>query len=194
MPSHEPLTTDQRRVVLTTARDSIAHGLSHGKPLAVSIVDYPEALRAIRASFVTLQIEGRLRGCIGALEASAPLIEDVALHAYGAAFQDPRFPQLGQGELSQLDIHLSILTPNTPIEFNDETDLLGKLRPNEDGLIISQGGRRATFLPSVWESLPDPAQFLAHLKLKAGIRDHVSDGSLKAWRYATESFGEGEKQ
>ncbi len=194
MPLSKQLAPEQRQIILTTARQSIENGLSNGKPLAVTMADYPAPLRAIRSSFVTLEISGRLRGCIGALEASMPLIEDVAKHAHAAAFQDPRFPKLKVDEFSRLDIHVSILTPNTSLDFSDEQDLIKKLRPKEDGLIISQGFKRATFLPSVWESLPDPTTFLAHLKLKAGISGPATDAPLKAWRYTTESFGEHEKQ
>ena len=185
MPSSEPLTAAQGETLLGIARDSIGHGLDAGDPMVAS--NYERALQAVRASFVTLNIEDRLRGCIGALEAKRPLVEDVAAHAFAAAFQDPRFPRLTHSEFPRLDIHISILTPSEPIQFDGETDLLGKLRPGIDGLIIAQGGRRATFLPSVWESLPDPAQFLAHLKLKAGLGDRTSTEPLQAWRYTTES-------
>ena len=170
------------------ARDTIAHGLTHGRPLPVRASDYEEALRAVRATFVTLQIGGQLRGCIGALEARMPLVEDVAQHAFAAAFQDPRFSPLSEKEFPQLDIHISILTPSEPIEFQGEADLLNQLHPRKDGLTIVKGGRRATFLPSVWESLPEPRQFLQHLKIKAGISDLDADEPLRAWRYTTESI------
>jgi len=158
--------------------------------MGVKVADYDESLQAIRASFVTLNIEGRLRGCIGALEARMPLVADVAEHAFAAAFRDPRFPPVSESELSSIHIHISILTPSSPIDFEDEADLLRQLRPGEDGLIIAKGNRRATFLPSVWESLPDKAQFLQHLKQKAGIDDD-SDDPLQAWRYTTESIPAG---
>ncbi len=187
MSSPETLTAAQGETLLGVARESIGHGLEAGSPLPVRGPDYEQALQAVRASFVTLNIEGALRGCIGALEAKLPLVEDVAQHAFAAAFQDPRFPRLTQSELPHLDIHISILTPNEPMQFDGEADLLGQLRPGIDGLIIAQGSRRATFLPSVWESLPDPAQFLAHLKLKAGLGNRNSPEPLQAWRYTTES-------
>ncbi len=170
------------------ARDSIAHGLAAGRPLPARVADYAEALQAVRASFVTLHLEGQLRGCMGALEARLPLVEDVAEHAFAAAFRDPRFPPLSAGESPRVEIHISILTPSEPMDISDEADLLAQLRPGIDGLIIAKGGRRATFLPSVWASLPEPAQFLAHLKRKAGILDGESDHPLKAWRYSTESI------
>lgn len=188
----DTLTEKQGQTLLRLARESIAHGLTHGGPLPVQASDYEEALQAVRASFVTLQIQGRLRGCIGALEARMPLVEDVAQHAYAAAFDDPRFPRLTDQELPRLDVHISILSPSTPMAFADEADLLRQLRSGIDGLIIAKGGRRATFLPSVWDSLPEPAQFLQHLKLKAGIADDTANGPLEAWRYTAENISEGE--
>ncbi len=187
-PLPDTLPPKQVQTLLQLARESIAHGLAHGEPLPVQASDYEEVLQAVRASFVTLQIQGRLRGCIGSLEASMPLVEDVVQHAYAAAFSDPRFPPLTDQELPRLDIHISILTPSTPMTFADEADLLRQLRPGVDGLIIAQGGRRATFLPSVWDSLPEPTQFLQHLKLKAGITEEP----LEAWRYTAENIPEGE--
>ena len=180
-------TAEQDQTLLDVARGSIAYGLSKGRPLPVDIAEYDDVLQAERASFVTLQVQGRLRGCIGTLQASMPLVVDVAEHAFAAAFKDPRFPPLSESELPAIEIHISILTPSTPIDFNNEADLLHQLRPGIDGLIIAKGNRRATFLPSVWDSLPDKDQFLQHLKAKAGIHDGDSGEPLKAWRYTTES-------
>ena len=188
MPLPELLTREQGQTLLDVARRSIAHGLSQGSALPVSVADYDEVLQTVRASFVTLQMQGSLRGCIGTLEAKMPLVTDVAQHAFAAAFRDPRFSPLTGPEFQEVDIHISILTPSTAIDFHDEADLLRQLRPGLDGLIIARGDRRATFLPSVWESLPDKAQFLQHLKTKAGIYDDDADEPLKAWRYSTESI------
>lgn len=188
MPSPDPLTAAQRETLLGVARDAVRHGLAAGVPLAVTAAAFEEALQSRRASFVTLELGGRLRGCIGALEARLPLVEDVALHAFGAAFQDPRFPPVSAAEVDRLDYHVSVLTPNEPMDIRDEADLLSQLRPGLDGLVIEQGGHRATFLPSVWDSLPDARDFLAHLKAKAGIREG-DPAPLRAWRYRTESFG-----
>lgn len=182
------LSPDERLVLLQVAGDSIRHGLDHRSPLPVSPEDFPEALRAIRASFVTLHLHGALRGCIGHLEASLPLVRDVADNAFAAAFRDPRFPPLRRDELPGLDLHISILTPAEPMEFSSEADLLRQLRPGVDGLILAEGAARGTFLPSVWESLPDPRAFLQHLKQKAGLSpDHWSD-RIRCYRYETESF------
>lgn len=175
--------------MLDVALASIKHGLEKGTALKVKPKEYPEALREDRGTFVTLQKGGELRGCIGALEAFQPLIKDVAEHAWAAAFQDPRFPQLETFELDDLDIHISVLSPSEPMEFSSEEDLLEQIRPGEDGLIMQDGSRQGTFLPSVWEQLPDKRQFLDHLKVKAGLSPRHWSDSLKMWRYTTESFG-----
>jgi hypothetical protein len=180
----------EKRQLLALARDSIRHGLAHGRPAPVDLAGLPGALKARRASFATLEKDGQLRGCIGSLEAFRPLAEDVAHNAYAAAFQDPRFPPLDESELDGLEIHLSLLTAPEPMRFTSEADLLAQLRPGVDGLILAEGGRRGTFLPSVWAQLPAPAQFLAHLKLKAGLpKDYWSD-SLKIYRYEAEMVEE----
>jgi AmmeMemoRadiSam system protein A len=179
-----------RQALLQVARDSIRHGLEHGRPLTVHAADYPEELRPLRASFVTLHRHGELRGCIGILEALRPLVEDVAYHAWAAAFEDPRFAPLAEWELEGLDIHISILSPPQPLQFESEADLLRQLRPGSDGLILHDCGRRGTFLPSVWESLPQPRDFWQHLKLKAGLPPDWWSDTLQVERYTTESFGE----
>jgi len=182
------LTPGQRRLLLDIARASIREGLEHDSALTVTAGDYPPALQAERASFVTLHLEGELRGCIGHLEAIQPLVADVAENAFSAAFRDPRFPPLREPEYAGLHIHISVLTPAEPMQFASEADLLRQLRPGTDGLILEDGWARGTFLPSVWESLPEPQEFLAHLKRKAGLPvGHWSD-SLRIYRYTTESF------
>lgn len=181
------LSAEQRRFLLELARRSIRCGLDHGAPLAVDLTQLPPALTARRATFVTLEKLGRLRGCIGMLEATRPLAEDIAQNAYAAAFRDPRFPPLERGEFESLDIHLSLLTPPEPLNAASEAELLALLRPGTDGLILEDRGRRATFLPSVWEQLPDPSEFLAHLKRKAGWPADWWSPTLKAYRYRAES-------
>lgn len=182
------LTHENQNILLDIARASIANGLSLGRPLRINPDDYPAALQQPHASFVTLQINERLRGCIGSLEAFRPLVEDVAENAFAAAFRDPRFPPLSEQEFTQLDYHISILSPSEPIEFKSENDLLNKIRPGIDGLVLEEGGRRGTFLPSVWESLPSPRQFLAQLKVKAGLpADYWSD-NIKVERYTVEDI------
>lgn len=176
----------QQVQLLAIAKASIRYGLQHGRPLTPNLPDYPEELRVLRATFVTLQLESRLRGCIGSLEARRPMVADVAYNAFAAAFQDPRFPPVTEADMERLEIHLSLLTPPLPMTFSSEADLLTQIVPGKDGLILADGTQRGTFLPSVWESLPDRVQFLEHLKLKAGLsRQHWSD-SIRIWRYEAE--------
>jgi AmmeMemoRadiSam system protein A len=176
----------QQQQLLTVAKNSIEYGLTTGKPLTVKLADFSAELTVQRATFVTLQKHGQLRGCIGMLNAVRPLVEDVAENAFAAAFRDPRFPQLTVSELNELDIHISILTPSEPINFNSEQDLLSQLQPHIDGLILQEGHARGTFLPSVWEQLPEPKQFLRHLKQKAGLPPDYWSDTIKIYRYHTE--------
>lgn len=183
------MTTDaNRRVLIDVAKQAIRHGLETGEPLRVDPTGYHDELQVPAATFVTLQTGGRLRGCIGHLGAHRPLVEDVAENAFAAAFRDPRFPPLTEAEWPELDLHISVLTPPERLEVRTEQELLDALKPGRDGLIIEDGGRRATFLPSVWESLPNKAEFLRHLKQKAGLADDYWSPTMAAFRYETESF------
>ncbi len=184
-----PLSESERDTLLNLATRSIEHGLRTSRPLAVRTEDFPESLRLIRATFVTLELGGQLRGCIGTLVAHRPLVEDVAQHAFAAAFEDPRFPPVTREEAPRLDIHLSILSPPEPMAVADEADLLRQLRPGVDGLILGEGARRATFLPAVWEDLPEPRDFVRQLKRKAGLGADYWSARMKAERYTTDSFG-----
>jgi hypothetical protein len=184
------LSPQQRHALLELARNSIAHGLERGRALAVDPADFSPALQVRRAAFVTLHKQGRLRGCIGHLEAIQTLVQDVVENAFAAAFRDPRFPPLTAVELEALHIEISVLTPSKPMAFTSEADLLGKIEPGLDGLILEEGRARGTFLPSVWESLPEPEDFLRRLKRKAGLPADYWSESLRVSRYRTESFGE----
>jgi len=184
------LAPTQRTTLMGVARRSIEHGLASGQPLIVTPSEYHRDLKAVRASFVTLQQNGQLRGCIGHLEAVQPVVVDVAENAFAAAFRDPRFSSLTAAEWPDVDVHLSLLTTPERMQFSDEADLIAQIRPGEDGLILQDGPNRGTFLPSVWESLPDPVEFLVHLKYKAGLAaNHWSD-RVEVYRYHTESFGD----
>ncbi|NNF97614.1 MAG: AmmeMemoRadiSam system protein A, partial [Halobacteria archaeon] len=130
------LAVEDRETLLRVAADSIRHGLETGHALSVSVEDYSPALQQPGASFVTLTILRQLRGCIGTLTATRPLIEDVAKNACAAAFEDPRFPPLTEAEYEQLEYHISILNPAETMEFDSEADLLQQLRPGIDGLIL----------------------------------------------------------
>ena len=178
-----------RETLLQVAADSIQHGLDTGHALGIKPADYSPALQQPGASFVTLTILRQLRGCMGMLRATRPLVEDVAENAFAAAFEDPRFPALSQAEYHQLEYHISILNPAEAMEFDSEADLLLQFRPGIDRLILEDRGRRATFLPSVWESLPTAADFLQHLKRKAGLPMDYWSNSLRMQRYTVEEFG-----
>ncbi len=176
----------ERKILLDWAKASIEYGLETGRPISPDLSQFPEKFSEPRATFVTLEKHNQLRGCIGTLEAIRPLLEDVTQNAFSAAFNDPRFPPVQQNELDDLAIHISILSPAKPVSFTLEQDLIAQLRPGIDGLIIEDKGRRGTFLPSVWESLPNPEDFLAHLKLKAGLPESYWSDSIKIYRYTTE--------
>lgn len=184
------LNDKQQKQLLDLARASIQQGLRNGRPLSIKLSDYDEALNQPRATFVTLERHGQLRGCIGMLQAIRPLAEDVVENAFAAAFRDPRFPPLGDDEIQDLTVHISMLSPAEPMLFNTEADLLAQLRPGVDGLILQDHGHRGTFLPSVWEQLPEPEQFLRHLKQKAGLPAHYWSDTLTVSRYTSFMFGD----
>ena len=152
--------------------------------------DLPAALLADGASFVTLTWRGELRGCIGSLQARRPLAVDVMENAKNAAFGDPRFPPVRLEELPELVFEVSVLSAPTPFPVESEEDLLQRVRPGVDGLILEEGSRRATFLPAVWEQLPDPRDFLAQLKRKAGLPGNYWSNSLRVERYHAEKVSE----
>jgi len=182
---------EHKQTLLDIARSSIEHNLIHKKPPLLRVEEFAAELRESRASFVTLMINNELRGCIGMLEATRPLIVDVARNACAAAFSDPRFSPLSRAEFALLDIHISILSPSTEMQFTSQEDLISQLHVGQDGLILEEGRiHRGTFLPSVWESLPDPVNFLRQLKRKAGLApDHWSD-TMRIYRYTTVSISE----
>lgn len=184
------LLTSNQQQLMRIAKDSIAYGLEHGIAVPINYKEFVAELQAQRATFVTLEIKHQLRGCIGMLEAIRPLIVDVAENAFAAAFRDPRFPPVTTAEYSQLEIHLSILSAAEPMSFYSEEDLVRQLRPGVDGLIMQEGGHRGTFLPSVWESLAEPGDFLLHLKQKSGLASDYWSDSLKVSRYECEYISE----
>lgn len=151
--------------------------------------DHP-ALRQPGATFVTLTQAGELRGCIGSLEARRPLGEDVRANARAAAFGDPRFLPLARDEFGRTRIEVSLLAPAEPLRFTDEADALRQLRPGQDGMIFECHGRRGTFLPQVWESLPDPRDFFAHLKQKAGFAPEFWSPDIRLYRYTVRKWKE----
>lgn len=144
------------------------------------------------ACFVTLTRHGALRGCIGTLEAHRPLLQDVRANAVAAAFRDPRFAPLSARELTQTEVEVSLLSPMQDLAVADETDALAQLRPGVDGLVFAYGGRRSTFLPQVWEQLPDAAGFLAQLKRKAGLPADFWHREVRLQRYTVTQWKERE--
>jgi AmmeMemoRadiSam system protein A len=172
--------------LLHLARNAI--GEKFGLP-AQPVAERPE-WRQSAATFVTLTQKGQLRGCIGSLTAHRPLAEDVVANAHAAAFNDPRFPPLTAAELPGVRLEISLLTPAVPLPCRDEADALAQLRPHVDGLILTAGRRRATFLPQVWEQLPDPADFLAQLKRKAGLAADYWGVDVRLERYTVSHWQE----
>lgn len=187
MPSIN-LSVEDQATALRVAKDSIQQGLTHGSALDVITSDYSQELQQTLACFVTLHKNNQLRGCIGALEAYQPLIDDIAEHAFAAAFQDPRFPSLDQTEFEKISIEISVLSKPESMIFKSEDDLLQQVRPEIDGLILEHGFNRGTFLPSVWQQLPDKKEFLKHLKMKAGLPAQWWENDVKISRYTTFLF------
>ena len=183
--------TDLGSTLLALARQAIAHHL--GRAPAPVVPDDPR-LHAKGATFSTLTKDGDLRGCIGSLRRSRTLGDDVLANAVAAAMEDPRFPPLEADELDAIAIEVSVLSEPEFLDFFGEEELLAQLRPGEDGLIIFSGCRSATFLPQVWEQLPEPRQFLAALKHKAGLPTNREVVELMAARYHVEKWKESERE
>ncbi|MGK7651414.1 AmmeMemoRadiSam system protein A [Roseovarius sp. B08] len=179
-----------REMLLKAARQTLDSFTKRGKPPKLDETSFPQALRGHAASFITLQQDGRLRGCIGSLTAHQPLAGDVCENTVKAASADPRFRPVTAEEVPGLRLKIAVLSPSAPMTFSGEADLLSRLTPHRDGLILRDGAKRGVFLPMVWESLPDPAAFLTALKVKAGLpKDHWSD-TLEIHRFCAESFVE----
>ena len=160
-----------------------------GKEMAASLAD--PLLQEHRGTFVTLTIDGQLRGCIGSLSAAESILEGVRLNAINAAFGDPRFVPLAGEELAEIAIEVSILSDPQPLSYSGGDDLVAKLRPHVDGVILGRGAARATFLPQVWEQLPQPESFLNHLCLKAMLpMDAWRRGGLMVQTYTVQYFHE----
>ena len=169
------LSPKEKETLLKIARQSLEANLRGEMQPPLNVSQATPLLQAEGATFVTLTKNGRLRGCIGTLEAYRPLIEDVREHALAAALKDTRFPPVQADELEQIKIEISRLTAPTPLDYDNANDLLIKLRSNVDGVVLMDGRRRATFLPQVWEQLPVADEFLNHLCQKMGL-------SEDAWR------------
>jgi len=181
---------DKGRILLTLARNAIAEAL--GMSLDGDVPMQEDWLQQKGACFITLKEDGELRGCIGSLEARRPLLQDIHTNAINAALHDPRFPPLTLAELDEVHIEVSLLSPSRRLEFSSEADALSKLRPGRDGVIFECGSHKSTFLPQVWEQLPDPAMFMAHLKLKAGLPADFWHEDVLIYIYNVEKYAEGD--
>lgn len=182
------LCDEHKEVLRGLARTSITHGVRFGQPLSVNPRQYPAPLPKPKGVFVTLRVEGQLRGCLGTLEATDPLVSAVPKYAFASAFKDPRFEKVAAEELDELHIQISVLSEPEPIPFTSENDLLAQLRPGIDGLVLIDGLCHGTLLPSVWEEIPERRQFVARLKQKAGLPPYHWSGSIEVKRYTALCF------
>jgi AmmeMemoRadiSam system protein A len=191
MDTPQSLNEKQGQILVKLARQTIAErlGKSSVKVDPNSMMD--SAFKERRGTFVTLTINKQLRGCIGNLDSTDSIVDGIERNAVNAAFRDPRFPPLKANELDRIDIEVSILTDPQPLEYRDSKDLLSKLRVNVDGVILRKGSASATFLPQVWEQLPQPEIFLSHLCSKAGLpADTWKKGHLEILTYQVQYFEE----
>ena len=185
------LSPDERSILLRIARQAIEKAVDQEPIEPLDLPSLTAQLQAAGASFVTLTNMGELRGCIGALQAYQPLVLDVQEHAIAAAMEDYRFPPVSREEVPLLEIEISRLTPSYPLEYSNGEDLLNQLRPGVDGVILRNGIQRATFLPQVWEQVPNPEDFLTHLCLKMGAPgDLWRRQLLRVETYQVEEFRE----
>ena len=188
----EKLTHEEQKTLLRLAREAMERGVKGDELSSLDQSSLPLHLREEGSSFITLTSRGQLRGCIGALEAYQSLAEDVREHAVAAALKDPRFPPVSEDELSGIQIEVSRLTRPVPLEYKDAADLLSKLHPHVDGVILRDDlYHRATFLPQVWEKIRDPAEFLNNLCYKMGVEpDLWRRKHFEVLTYQVEEFHE----
>jgi AmmeMemoRadiSam system protein A len=185
------LNKEEQGLCLKIARQALESAINHRSLPEIDLETLPLPLQEEMASFVTLTIEGRLRGCIGTLQAYQPLANDVQEHAVAAGLQDFRFPNVQPDELDLIEIEVSVLSPQQPLDYDNPEDLVRKLRPDVDGVVLQDGFQKATFLPQVWEKLPDPDQFLSQLCMKMGAPpDLWRKKSLKVFTYQVQEFHE----
>jgi AmmeMemoRadiSam system protein A len=190
MAEKDELSPEEGKYLLKLARDTIEEELFN-KDARQDEPDPPEKILKKRAAFVTLNIHGHLRGCIGHILPQVPLIESVKSNALSAAFKDPRFPPLSKEEWKDIEIEVSVLTVPGHLEYTGAEDLLEKLRPGIDGVILRKSFHQSTFLPQVWEQLPDKKEFLSHLCMKAGMdANEWKKGDIEVYTYQAQAFEE----
>ena len=191
MEKEQNLSDADRSTLLRLARQTIQLTAAGERLPRLGLADYSDDLQRDGASFVTLTLGGQLRGCIGALEAYQPLVLDVQEHAAAAASEDYRFRPVRPEEVPLLTVEISRLTPTQALLYEDGRDLVNQLRPGLDGVLLKDGGRRATFLPQVWEKLPEPQDFLSHLCVKMGTpSDYWRTHKMDVYTYQVEEFKE----
>jgi len=185
------MSVNRGTMLLALARHAIAARLG----VRTETVESGEAgwLDEQAASFVTLTLHGALRGCIGSLEAYRPLIDDVQANAVAAAFHDPRFPPLTAAEFAAVLVEVSVLTALQPLPAANEDEAMTCIRPGIDGVVLQYGSHRGTFLPQVWEQLPDPKQFMAHLKQKAGLPADFWHPDVRLFIYQVDKYRQAEE-
>ena len=192
--SADRLNTEERLLLLQIARKAIKCVVNKKEFPKLELSTLPQRLKEQGASFVTLTLDGNLRGCIGALQASQPLVLDVQEHAVAAATEDYRFRPVSSQEVAALVIEISRLSPSQELEYSSPNDLLSKLRPGVDGVVLRRGFQRATFLPQVWENIADPSDFLTQLCFKMGVPgDLWKKEPLQVQIYQVEEFKEDEQ-
>jgi AmmeMemoRadiSam system protein A len=187
-PLPAPVAPDPGPTLLALARNAIAQALD--LPQAVAVDESADLLQALGACFVTLNQQGQLRGCIGSLLARRTLLADVKANAVAAALQDPRFAPLAPAELAITRIEVSVLSAMQPLAFDNEAQALAQLRPGIDGVVLQYQRYSSTFLPQVWEQLPSVAEFMAHLKYKAGLPPNFWTEGLRLQRYTVRKWQE----
>jgi len=186
----DKLTKQERIILLDFARKAIENALS-GKRDDEFISPIPERLMQLNATFVTLTKFGSLRGCVGALEPKLPLIEDVKEHAVAAAFHDYRFPPVQSSEFEDIEIEISRLSVPEKVDYKSPDELLDLLKPHVHGVVIYYRSHRATFLPQVWNKIPDPEQFMGYLCRKMGFSQNLwREHNLEVYTYQVEEFSE----
>lgn len=191
MTDKDKLTEDEGNYLLSVARKTIEQKISSQSEQTPSDADLSSKFLEQRGTFVTLTTGGNLRGCIGHIIPQESLIEGIRVNAINAAFRDPRFPPLTGEEWEKVKVEISILTEPKPLAYTDARDLLQKLRPEIDGVIIRKGYHQSTFLPQVWDQLPQKEEFLSHLCLKAGLgSDAWKQGDLEVETYQVQAFEE----
>lgn len=188
-PTGVSLNATEKDVLLGIARGAVVATVERRRADSLDLAAYPERLRGLGASFVTLLHAGALRGCLGSLRPEHPLAEDVRQHAIAVCTSDYRFPPVQPEEVPALSLGVSVLSPTHLLEYSSPDDLLGRLRPGMDGVLLRAGALRATFLPKVWERVAKPDEFLGMLCLKAGLPEDAWRGErLEISTYTVEEF------